>query len=156
MTAKHAIALVSLLFTSGVITGCASDAGPAVPVSTVLTCSTVVSSTAYRGGPLTAGLAIAFLTDTQLADGAANIPKGTPSSADTSTLDAAAAELIGYSGNKLSDDAAAFALAEAYYNPADGPIDVSYGRRLDNDILALERDCPNGMNLGRQWRNAGS
>jgi hypothetical protein len=155
MTAKPAIALVSLLVTSGMIAGCASGTGPAVPASTVLTCGTVVDTTAYHGGPLTAGLAIAFLTDIQLTDGAANIPRGTPSSADTSTLDAAAAELIGYSGSELSDDAAAFALAEEYYNP-DGPIDTSYGRRLDNDILALERDCPDGMKLGGQWRNARS
>ena len=155
MTAKNASALASLLVTSGIVAGCATGTGPAVPVSTVLTCSTVVNSTAYRGGPLTADLAIAFLTDTQLTDGATNIPKGTPSTADTTALDAAAAELIGYSGSKLSDDAAAFALAEEYYNPPDGPIDASYGRRLDNDVLALERDCPDGMKLGRQWRNAG-
>ena len=143
MTANHAIiALVSLLAASGLIAGCAAGTGQPVPVSTVLTCSTVVNSTAYRGGPLTASLAIASLTDVRRTDGAPNISNGTPSSADTAVLDAAAAELVGYAGSKLSVDAAAFALAEEFYSPGNDPIDASYGRQLDNDILALERDCP--------------
>jgi hypothetical protein len=36
-----------------------------------------------------------------------------------------------------------------------GPVDVSYGQPLENDILALQRDCPQGTILGTQWRNGG-
>jgi hypothetical protein len=64
-----------------------------------------------------------------------------------------AVELMGYSGSKLSGDAEAFAQAEENYNP-DGPVDISYARRLNKDILALQRDCPDGLRLGRQRRNA--
>ena len=66
-----------------------------------------------------------------------------------------AGELMGYSGSKLSDDAAAFAHDEEDYNP-EGPIDISYAQPLDNDIVALGRDCPDGEKLGLQWRNGGS
>jgi hypothetical protein len=31
-----------------------------------------------------------------------------------------------------------------------GPVDVSYGQPLENDILALQRDCPQGTILGTQ------
>jgi hypothetical protein len=65
-----------------------------------------------------------------------------------------AVELIGYSGSRLSDDAQAFAVAEENYHP-DGPVDASYAQGLDRDILALQRDCPDGMRLGRQWRAGG-
>ena len=36
-----------------------------------------------------------------------------------------------------------------------GLVDVSYGQSLENDILALQRDCPQGTILGTQWRNGG-
>ena len=63
-----------------------------------------------------------------------------------------AVELMGYSGSRLSDDAEAFAQAELNYNP-DGPVETSFARPLEVDIAALERDCPDGMRLGRQWRD---
>ena len=85
----------------------------------------------------------------ELASGAASIPRGRPTTADASTLDIMAVELMGYSGSKLSDDAQAFAVAEENYNP-DGPVDTSYARPLNGDIVTLERDCPAGMRLGRQ------
>jgi hypothetical protein len=160
MTTKQAIALVLSLAASGVIAGCGSGTGlaaarggQALSLSNVLTCGTVVDSTGYNRGPLTTNLAIASLTALQLASGRADIPSGTPTSADTSTLDTMAVELMGYSGSKLSGDAEAFAQAEENYNP-DGPVDISYARRLNKDILALQRDCPDGLRLGRQRRNA--
>ena len=55
----------------------------------------------------------------------------------------------------LSDDAQAFAVAEENYDP-DGPVDTSYAQPMSGDILALERDCPAGMRLGRRWRDGGS
>jgi hypothetical protein len=161
MTTKPAIALVLLLAASGMIAGCDAGTGPvaltgsqAASLSNVLTCGTVVDATGYKDGPLTTDLAIAYLTEMQLGDGVADIPRGTPTSADTYTLDTMAVELMGYSGSRLSDDAEAFALAEENYNP-DGPVDASYAQGLNGDILALQRDCPDAMKVGRQWRSDG-
>ncbi|MGH3245746.1 MAG: hypothetical protein ACRDOI_05955 [Trebonia sp.] len=158
MRTKPAIALALLVAASGLIAGCDAGAGPAAwagsqaaSLSNVLTCGTIVDATGYKNGPLTTDLAIAYLTAMQLGDGGGDIPHGTPTSADTNTLDTMAVELMGYSGSRLSDDAEAFALAEENYNP-DGPVDASYARRLTGDILALQRDCPDGMRAGRQWR----
>jgi hypothetical protein len=162
MTMKYAIALVLSLTGSGLIAGCGSGSGPAAAGGSqpaapgiVLRCRSVVDSTGYKNGPLTADLAIASLTNMQLAGGAASISSGRPTPAVTRTLDVMAVELIGYSGSRLSDDAQAFAVTEERYNP-DGPVDVSYARLLSTDILALERDCPAGARLGRQWRDEGS
>ncbi len=164
MTAKRAVALVPLLVAACVAGGC--DAGgvatagglataggsrAAAMVGNVLTCGRVVDSTGYKGGPLTTDLAIASLTVIQLTAGAASIPRGTPTPAVTKTLDTMAVELMGYSGNRLSDDAQAFAVAEINYNP-DGPVAASYARPLDQAIAALQRDCPDGLRLGRRWR----
>lgn len=158
MTLKYAIALVLSLAGSCVIAGCGSGTGPGAvgdgnPASpgVVLKCHSVVDSTGYKNGPLTADLAIASLIRMQLVSGAASIPRGRPTAADTSTLDIMAVELMGYSGSELSDDAQAFAVAEENYNP-DGPVDTSYARALNRDIVALGRDCPAGLRLGRQWR----
>jgi hypothetical protein len=156
MRIKRAIALVPLLIASGMLAGCESGASPAAfgdstaaAVGNVLTCGKVVDATGYKNGPLTTDLAIASLTEMQLAGGAASIPRGRPTRTDTSTLDTMAVELMGYSGSKLSDDAQAFAVAEENYNP-DGPVDASYAQGLGLDILALQRDCPAGLRLGRQ------
>jgi hypothetical protein len=130
-------------------------ASPVAPVSDSLACGTVVDATGYKNGPLTTNLAVAFLTDMELTDGVANIPAGTPSSADTNILDSTATELENYSGNKLSDDAEQFSEDEQGYNP-DGPVDISYAQPLFQDILTLEKDCPQGTTLGEQWRNEGS
>ncbi len=65
-----------------------------------------------------------------------------------------AVELMGYSGSRLSDDAEAFAVAELNYNPG-GPVDASYAPPLDEDILGLQRDCPDGARLGLRWKRAG-
>jgi hypothetical protein len=161
MRIRCAIALVPLLIASWVLAGCDSGASPAAvgenqaaAVRNVLTCGKVVDSTGYENGPLTTDLAIASLTEMQLADVAASIPRGTPTATDTRTLDTMAVELMGYSGSKLSDDAQAFAVAEENYNP-DGPVDASYAPGLGRDILALQRDCPAGLRLGRQWRDTG-
>jgi hypothetical protein len=161
MTTRSAITLAVVLATSGLtasgmIAGCgyggpAAVGGQAAAAGNALRCGSVVDSTGYRQGPLTTDLAVAFLTRLQLTGGAADIPRGRPTSADTSTLDTMAVELMGYSGSRLSDDAEAFAVAELNYNP-DGPVDTSYARPLDTDILALQRDCPDGMRLGVQWR----
>jgi hypothetical protein len=157
MTIRYAIVLVLSLAGSCMIAGCGSGTGPAavsggIPAwaGIVLQCYSVVDSTGYENGPLTADLAIASLTKMELASGAASIPRGRPTTADASTLDIMAVELMGYSGSKLSDDAQAFAVAEENYNP-DGPVDTSYARPLNGDIVTLERDCPAGMRLGRQW-----
>jgi hypothetical protein len=158
MTAKRAVALVPLLVAACVAAGC--DAGglaatggsrAAAMVGNVLTCGRVLDSTGYKGGPLTTDLAIASLTEMQLTAGAASIPRGTSTPAVTNTLDTMAVELMGYSGNRLSDDAQAFAVAEINYNP-DGPVEPSYARPLDQAIAALQRDCPDGLRLGRQRR----
>jgi hypothetical protein len=159
MTTKSAITLAALLAASGLIAGC--DYGAPASASTrqdaavrsELECARVVDPAGYNQGPLTTNLAVAYLTDTRLA-GAAGIASGRPAHAVTRTLDSVAVELMGYSGNKLSDDAQAYALAEENYNP-DGPVDTSYARTLDGSILALQRDCPDGMKLGDQWRSAG-
>lgn len=168
MTAKRATALVPLLLAAGavvgavaVVAGCDSGGAAATGASqaatmvdNVLTCGRVVDSTGYKGGPLTTNLAIASLTEMQLTGGAASIHRGTPTGAVVNTLDTMAVELMGYSGNRLSEDAQAFALAELNYNP-DGPVDASYARPLGQAIIALQRDCPDGMRLGRHWRNGG-
>jgi hypothetical protein len=162
MTIKYAVALVLSLAGSGLVTACGPGGGPAAAGGSepaapgiVLQCRSVVDSTGYKNGPLTTDLAIAFLTKVQLAADPASIPRGRPTRAVTRTLDVMAVELMGYSGSKLSDDAQAFAVAEENYNP-DGPVDVSYAQPVSRDILALERDCPAGMRLGRRWRDGGS
>jgi hypothetical protein len=158
MTIRSAITLAVVLAASGMIAGCgygtpAAVSGRAAAAGNVLRCGSVVDSTGYKRGPLTTNLAVAFLTRLRLSSGAADIPRGRPTSADTSTLDTMAVELMGYSGSRLSDDAAAFAVAELNYNPG-GPVDTSYAQRLDTGILALQRDCPDGMRLGAQWKRA--
>lgn len=140
----------------------ASDSGspsapvssPAAPVSDALACGSVLDPTGYKNGPLTTNVVVAFLTDMGLTDGVANIPSGTPSSADTNILDTMAMELANYSGNQLSADAEQFSQDERSYNP-DGPVDTSYAQPLLQDVLALERDCPQGTTMGEQWRNKG-
>ena len=102
MRTKSTIVLVPLLAVCGTLAGCASVPPPAAPASNPITCGTLVDPTGYLGGPLTPGLAIASLTAMLRTGGAASIPKGTPSSAETSTLDVMAVELMGYSGSKLS------------------------------------------------------
>jgi len=153
MKSKYAVALVPSLIASAVIAGCASSPGPAAAelTSNALTCSTVVDSTGYRNGPLSVGLAIAELTDMQLTDGSVNLPRGRPSAADTGLLDTMSVELVGYSGSTLSADATAFVIAEDNYNP-EGPVETAYARPLDDDIAALQRDCPAATALGEQWR----
>jgi hypothetical protein len=162
MAVKSAITLAVSLAAAGMIAGCASGADPAAVGGSappapgiVLTCGSVVDTTGYKDGPLTTDLAVASLTEMQLAGGAASIPRGRPTGADTTTLDTMAVELMGYSGSRLSDDAQAFAVAEENYNP-DGPVDTSYAQPLDTDIVALGRDCPGGMRLGRRWRGPGA
>ena len=153
MRTKRTIVVVPLLAACGAVAGCASTPTPAAPASNPITCGTVVDSTGYLGGPLTPGLAIASLVTMLRTGGAVRILKGTPSSTETGTLDVMAVELIGYSGNKLSTDAEAFAEAEVDYNP-DGPVETSFARPLEGDIATLGRDCPDGMRLGRQWRDS--
>jgi hypothetical protein len=161
MTIRYAIGLVLSLAGSCMTAGCGSGIGPAAagggipaPAGIVLKCHTVVDSTGYENGPLTADLAIASLTRMELASGASSIPRGRPTTADASTLDTMAVELMGYSGSRLSADAEAFAVAELNYHPG-GPVDASYARRLDTGILGLQRDCPDGMRLGLRWRRGG-
>jgi hypothetical protein len=153
MTAKRAIALMPLLVACGLVAGCGSGTSAVAAVSTVLNCGRVVDPTGYQEEPLTVDRAIGLLTEMQLAGGAASIPKGRPDYAETSTLDVMAVELMGYSGSRLSDDAEVFAQAELNYNP-DGPVETSFARPLEGDIATLERDCPDGMRLGREWRDS--
>jgi hypothetical protein len=150
MTIKYAVALVLSLAGSGLIAACGS-AAPGI----VLKCRSVLDSTGYKNGPLTTDLAIASLTKVQFAAEAASIPRGKPTRAVTRTLDVMAVELMGYSGSKLSDDAQAFAVAEENYHP-DGLVDTSYAQPMSRDILALERDCPAGVRLGRRWLGGAS
>jgi hypothetical protein len=154
MRTKLTISLVPLLAACGAAAGCASTPAPTGPAVNAITCASVVDSTGYQGGPLTPSLAIASLATMLRAGGAVrSITKGTPSTAETSTLDVMAVELMGYSGNKLSSDAEAFAQAELNYNP-DGPVETSYARVLDNDIRALERDCPDGTQQSAKHQDA--
>jgi hypothetical protein len=159
VASQHAAAAVSSQNGSAAASADGSSAapanGPAVPVTNALTCATVVDSTGYQNGPLTTNIAVAFLTDMELTDGVASIPAGTPSSDDTNILNTMATELANYSGSQLSTDAEQFSQDEQGYNP-DGPVDTSYAQPLDQDIIALERDCPQGTTLGEQWRNKGS
>ena len=161
MTTRSAITLAVVLATSGLTAagliawsgsgGPAAGGGPATVAGNVLRCGSVVDPTGYEQGPLTTNLAVAFLTQLGLTGGTRDIPSGRPTSADTSTLDTMAVELMGYSGSRLSDDAEAFAVAEMNYDPA-GQVDTSYVPQLDTEILALQRDCPDGTKLGAQWR----
>jgi hypothetical protein len=157
MTSRTARALAVLLaaagLVAGVIAGCdyGVPAGGGVAARNVLTCGRIVDSTGYKRGPLTANLAIASLTAMPLAAGAAGIAGGRLTSADVDTLDTMAVELMGYSGTRLADDAQAFAVTEFNYHPA-GRVDAAYARPLDQNIRALQRDCPGGMRLGLRWR----
>jgi hypothetical protein len=153
MRTKITVALVPLLAACGAAAGCASTPTPTGPAVNAITCGSVVDSTGYLGGPLTSSLAISSLATMLRAGGAVSITKGTPSTAETSTLDVMAVELMGYSGNKLSSDAEAFAQAELNYNP-DGPVETSYARALDKDIRAPERDCPDGMQQSAKHQDA--
>jgi hypothetical protein len=155
MKTNYAMALVSSLVASAVIAGCASSPVPTAAelASNALTCNAVVDSTGYDSGPLTVGLAIAELTEMQLTDGTVNLPHGSPSAADTNLLDTMSVELVGYSGNTLSADTTAFVIAEDNYNP-EGPVDTAYAKPLDDDISALQHDCPAAAALGQRWRAA--
>jgi hypothetical protein len=162
MTIKYAVALVLSLAGCGLTAACGSGTGPATaggnePAAPgiVLKCRSVLDSTGYKNGPLTTDLAIASLTKVQLAAEAASNPRGKPTRAVTRTLDVMAVELMGYSGSKLSDDAQAFAVAEENYHP-DGAVDTSYAQPVSRDTVALERDCPAGMRLGRRWLGGAS
>lgn len=151
MRARCAIALVPLLVTCAATAGCSPGGGQAPRVAVTLSCGMVVDpdATGYFGAPLTAARAVETLTELERGAAAA-ITKGTLSSTDRRTLDAMAAELIGFSGNKLSDDAAAFVKAELAYSPAYLPVDTSYARPLEADIADLERDCPPAPERGVQ------
>jgi hypothetical protein len=155
MRTRSAIAVAALLTAVGLIIwgdyGVPDGDGGAAAAGLALRCGSVVDSAGYQQGPLTASLAVASLTALPFADGAAGNPGGSPTSADASTLDTMAVELIGYSGSALADDAQAFAAAEFNYNPAD-PVDASYARPLGQAIRALQRDCPGGARLGLHWR----
>jgi hypothetical protein len=123
---------------------------PATVPATVpagLTCSAVIDPTGYKNGPLTARQQIADLESMELVDGLVNLSDGTPSADDTIILDTAALDLENYSGNQLADDAAQFATDEQGFDPS-GPVDVSYGQPVLNDILALIKDCPGAARLG--------
>lgn len=160
MMTRPAITLTALLgaaalAAAGVIAGGdygvpAGHGGDAAAVRT-LHCGSVVDSTGYRQGPLTASLAVASLTAMPLAGAPASVSGGPPAGAYATTLDTMAVELMGYSGTKLADDAQAFAASEVGYNPA-GPVDPSYARPLGEYIRALQRDCPGGARLGLRWR----
>lgn len=149
MKAKGAIALLPLLVGSGVTGGCSSGDVPVAQVSNALNCGRVVDrdNTGYLGGPLTAGRAIVLLTKVQRSGGGARIHAGKLNAADRTTLDIVAIDLLGYSGSKLSDDAAAFARAELSYSPnVSGPVDKSYARLVERGIAALAKDCPADSN----------
>jgi hypothetical protein len=149
MRANGAIALLPLLIAGGVTAGCSSGGPPAVHVSNALNCGRVVDqdNTGYLGGPLTVKRAITLLTKVQRSGGAARIHTGKLNAADRATLDLVAIDLLGYSGSKLSDDAAAFARSELSYSPnAGGPVDKSYARPLVSGIAALAKDCPANSN----------
>lgn len=116
------------------------------------TCSTVLDPTGYNNGPLDVNRAIGFLTAMLLFDGIGNITDGTPSADDAQILDNMAAEFGGIGqGDKLADDASQFASDEQSYDP-DNPssVDLAYAHPLISDILALQRDCPAGEQLGIQ------
>jgi hypothetical protein len=145
MRAKGAIALLPMLVACGVTAACSSGPAPVVVVSNALDCGRVVDqdNTGYLGGPITAGRAIALLTEVQRSAGGARIPDGKLDATDRTTLDIVAIDLLGYSGSKLSEDATAFARAELSYAPIrGGPVDTSYARPLEGDIAVLARDCP--------------
>ena len=149
MRANGAIALLPLLVACGVTAGCSSDGPARVHVSNALNCGRVVDqdNTGYLGGPLTAKRAIALLAKVQRSGGAARIHAGKLNAADRTTLDIVAVDLLGYSGNKLSDDAGAFARSELSYSPhAGGSVDKSYARPLESSIAVLAKDCPPDSN----------
>ncbi len=161
MMTRPAITVTALLAAAGlaaagvVATGdYGVPAGHGGDAARTLHCGSVVDSTGYRQGPLTASLAVASLTAMPLAGAPAGISGARPTSADVSTLDTMAVELMGYSGTRLADDAQAFAASEVGYNPG-GPVDPSYARSLDAGIRALQRDCPGGARLGLRWRGSG-
>jgi hypothetical protein len=163
MMTRPAITVTALLTAAGLAAaglvasgdyGVPAGHGGAAAAVRTLHCGSVVDSTGYRQGPLTASLAVASLTAMPLAGAAAGISGGRPTSADVSTLDTMAVELMGYSGSKLAADAQAFAASEVGYNPA-GPVNPAYARPLDAGIRALQRDCPGGARLGLRWRGPG-
>ena len=74
------------------------------------------------------------------------VAAGTLDAADRGILDLAGIDLLGYSGSKLSGDAAAFARAELSYSANSGdPVDTSYARPLESGIAVLAKDCPLGL-----------
>jgi hypothetical protein len=153
------IALLPLLVACGVTAGCSPGARPVAGAGRSLNCGMVVDPdvTGYLGGrPLTTGRAVAMLTGLRHAGWAAGLAAGTLSATDRNTLDTVAMELIGYSGNKLSADATAFAHAEFDYSPDDLPVDTSYALPLEGAIAALEQDCPAGLAPGIQHPDGGS
>jgi hypothetical protein len=158
MTSRTARALAVLLAVAGLIVGVIAGCDYGIPAgsrgaapSNILTCGRVVDSTGYKQGPLTANLAIASLTALPLAASPAGIAGGKPTTADVDILDTMGAELIGYSGTRLAADAQAFAVTEFKYHPT-GPVNMAYARPLDQNIRALQRDCPSGLRLGLRWR----
>jgi hypothetical protein len=50
----------------------------------------------------------------------------------------------------LADDAQASAVTEFNYHPA-GPVHASCAKPLDQNIRAVQRDCPDGRRLGLRW-----
>jgi hypothetical protein len=163
MMTRRAITLTALLTAAGLAAagvvatgdyGVPAGHGGDAAAARTLHCGSVVDSTGYQQGPLTASLAVASLTAMPLAGAPAGISGARPASGDVSTLDTMAVELMGYSGTRLADDAQAFAASEVGYNPG-GPVDPSYARSLEAGIRALQRDCPGGARLGLRWRGSG-
>jgi excisionase family DNA binding protein len=130
-----------------------------VPYGQVLTCTAVVDTDPSMNGlspsglraqgfnpsALTAEQIIGLLEAMTETDGLVNITQGTPTSTDTTILDAADQDLLNYStSNQLGTDADQFASDEQSYDP-DGPVNISYASALLADIRALMGDCPQAL-----------
>jgi hypothetical protein len=120
-----------------------------------IACSTIVDSTGYENGPLSAERALAFM-DVVLTTDALNLSSGNASNDDLPLLDEMASELTGPTpGSQLATDATQFASDEQSYNPGGtdfGPEDTSYATAMEGDILALDKDCPGAVHMGQQMQ----
>jgi hypothetical protein len=121
----------------------------ALTSSAPLTCGTKVG-TSQAGTPLTvtqmiANLDAVFRTDTTALD------QGIVSDNASNVLIGAAMGIGGYSGNKLSNDAAQFSQDEAAYNPGPDPSEVntSAATAMLGDILTLTADCPKAYKISQ-------
>ncbi len=125
---------------------------PSASPSPLLTCSTLIpGDTNSAGTPLTAVDVIANL-DAVFGTQLVAIEQGNLSDTSYSVLFEAGSSFSGYSGNKLSADAAQFSQDENEYLPDANQteIDTSYVGAMLKDDIKLTADCPASYKLSKE------